>query len=164
MATAETDNPDDYTKAPVVFELPRDAIERVLAEHCTDPTVRQAACKHLIKTLHVSLMADGYTFAMASAALGVPESTLRGWADRDKDFGDGIAAAREHQRNWLLGTLRLQLAGGGKAAGQAANVLSNLYFPELRTSKVHNVHSSEAAVPYEETTHEINALLAKRAK
>ena len=85
-----------------------------------------------IQAAALALIGQGFTVAMTATALGVPESTLRTWAKSDPAFGAAIERQREVKRAWLLGVLELQVKENGKAASAAANILANLWMPELR--------------------------------
>jgi hypothetical protein len=120
-------------------------IEVELADALPDLPAKTAReiSKRVTKLVIVVLMRDGYTVGMAGKALGYAKSTLTGWRHEDKGWARAVDEARDTQRRWLIGTLRAILdANGGEGAdnlkgvGQAINVLSNLWFPELRESKV----------------------------
>ena len=113
----------------------------------------------LSKAAIVALMAEGFTVAMAANALGIPESTPRTWARSDQDFATAMDVARDHTRGWLLGQCRRIIESDGRAAGQAINVVANLLFPELRSSKV-DVHSTGAPDP-ERSAANLAALLER---
>lgn len=116
----------------------REEIKAVLGKLAPEATPRQVgeAVRALIKIMTAAMMGDGYTIGMVAEALGLPETTLRTWRDRDPAFKVRCEQLADKPRRWLLGQLRLQLESGGKAAGQAANILANLWAPELRSSKV----------------------------
>jgi hypothetical protein len=111
---------------------------RVLEEAGIKADAKQlrAAERSLIKGIVEMLVADGYTMRLCAECLGVSESTLKSWRKRDADWSTALDSRREETRRWLLAELRENLRTGGKAAGQAANILANLWFKELRESKV----------------------------
>lgn len=97
----------------------------------------------ITRAMVVAMVGEGFTMRMACDALGVPAPTVKSWKARDPEFAQQLEAATEVNRKWLLGMARQHIeytseAGGlgGKAAGRALGILANLYFPELRESKV----------------------------
>lgn len=116
----------------------RDCIRVVLAELAPEATdkARSLAERKVLKSLALVLVGDGYTTRMASTSLGLGETTLGTWGQRDAVFAGALESQREETRQWLIGKMRESIEGDGRAAGKAMNILANLWFEELRSSKV----------------------------
>jgi hypothetical protein len=125
----------------------RKLVESELAEALPElPTkARREVAKRVVKLVIIVLMRDGYTVSMAGKALGFAKSTMSAWQHSDLEWAAAIAGARDEQRRWLIGKLKAIMDANAdeekdsqhlKGVGQAINVLSNLWFPELRESKV----------------------------
>jgi hypothetical protein len=116
----------------------RDTIREQLAALAPTASARalQVAERELLKSLATILVADGYTLAMASEALGLPRTTLNTWRGRDEGFKSALEGGADISRKWLWGALKDAVDGDTKAAGKALNIAANLLCPELRSTKV----------------------------
>lgn len=82
--------------------------------------------------LVLALMRDGFTINMAADALGWPRSTIRTWAGKSPEFSEAAEEAAKGKKAWLLGQIVAIIEDGGRAQGQALNIMSHLLMPELR--------------------------------
>ena len=120
----------------------REAVRRQLEDLSLEGKASAEVERELITAAVLAMLHAGFTLRMACEALGVPDSTVRGWAARTPALAQDIEFARERTQGRLIGVLWQQLEGEGKAAGQAANILSHLNFPELRERKVEQTITS----------------------
>lgn len=136
-------------------ETVRALLEQLGLERRTADDMERTLCKAAI----LAMMNQGFTFTMASESIGVPKGTSHGWTKSDPDFASASEQKREKTRGWVLGELIANLRDGGKAAAQSANILANLYFPELRERKI-EAHLSGAPDP-ERAAANLRALLGR---
>lgn len=119
----------------------RDQLRAVLEQLETDRKLAADIERSLLQHVIVCVVQEGFTVTAAAEMFGAPQSTVHQWVKRDPEFAGLIEQAKERPRAKLMGLLWKHLEAGlegqgGRAAGQAANVLSHLHFPELRERKV----------------------------
>jgi len=116
----------------------RDIVREVIAELAPEASdrTREDATRKILKGLALVLVGDGYTAKMASSSMGLSETSINTWGQRDAVFAGALENQREETRQWLIGKMRESIEADGRAAGKAMNILANLWFEELRSSKV----------------------------
>ena len=116
----------------------RDIVREVIAELAPEASdrTREDATRKILKGIALVLVGDGYTAKMASSSMGLSETSINTWAQRDKIFAAALVDQREETRKWLLGAMRASVESGDRAAGKAMGLLAYLWFEELRSSKV----------------------------
>ena len=98
----------------------RDIVRDVIAELAPEASdrTREDATRKILKGLALVLVGDGYTAKMASSSMGLSETSINTWGQRDAVFAGALENQREETRQWLIGKMRESIEADGRAAAR----------------------------------------------
>lgn len=133
MSETETKNVEltirQVVQAELLRLLPEDVPKRTLHDHE----------RPILQAIAARLVADGYSIQAAAVVIGMRDTTIRSWAQRDPEYKAKLEAATERPRARLMGVLWEKIESkrpGTPGVGQAINVVANVVMPEIRERKI----------------------------